>query len=140
LIGIRDLNDLLGSILADYSSLRALSGKAPINSDYFPFVEFDINRARLIDDRFITWKNLAFMLRNTQRVDYSRLFSFAGIDGAERTGVLDTLARNRDADEYLLESFCIHSPGERFQIINKGLKIYPDNRGLQRMKRQMTGR
>jgi spermidine synthase len=140
LIGIRDLNDLLGSILADYSSLCTLSGKAPVNSDYFPFVEFDMNRARLIDDRFITWKNLEIMLRNTQRVDYNRLFSFAGIDGLERTGVLGTLAKNQDAVEYLLESFCIHSPEEKFQIIDKGLRIFPDNRDLQRRKRQMTGR
>ena len=139
MIGIRDLNDLLGSILADYSSLRTLSGKASINSDYFPFVEFDMNRAHLIDDRFVTWKNLKFMLQNTPRVDYDLLLSFAGLDSAAQKETRDALARDKDANEYLLESFCMHSPDERLSLVNKGLSISPRNNGLLKMRRMLTG-
>jgi hypothetical protein len=139
LIGISDLNDLLGSILADSSSLRTLSGNAAINSDYFPFVEFDMNRAHLIDDRFITWKNLETMLRKTKRVDYSRLLSFAGLDSAARAETRGELARDEDANEYLLESFCMHSPDERLGLVNKGLTIAPRNKGLLRMRQMLTG-
>ena len=134
LIGIHDLNDLIGCIVTDYSSLRAIADGAAVNSDYFPFVEFDINRARLQGDQLITWKNLGIILRNTHRVDYTRLFSFAGLGDAERAGVLGTLTRNQDADEYLLESFCIHTLDERVQIVNKGLTIAPQNQDLLKMK------
>jgi spermidine synthase len=139
LIGIRDLDDLLGSILTDSSSLRAFSGKATINSDYFPFVEFDMNRTHLIDDRFITWKNLEIVLRKTKRVDYNRLLSFAGLDGAAEAETRGELARDEDANEYLLESFCMHSPEERLSLVKKGLAIAPRNQGLLRMQQMLTG-
>jgi spermidine synthase len=139
LIGIDNLDDLLGSIVADTSSLGTFSGKAAMNSDYFPFVEFDMNRSRLIDDRFITWKNLGFILHNTSRVNYSHLLSFAGLDSATRTGTIDRLARYEDANEYLLESFCMHSADERLSLVNKGLSIAPENQGLKRMRRLLTG-
>jgi spermidine synthase len=138
-IGVHDINDLLGSILADYSSLRAVAGSAPVNSDYFPFVEFDMNRAHLIDDQAIIWKCLGTIVRNTRRVDYTRLFSFAGLDEPERSGTLGALGKDQEGIEYLLESFCIHTPGERLQLIDKGLTIAPANRDLLRMRRMLTG-
>jgi spermidine synthase len=139
LIGIQDVNDLLGCIVADYSSLRTSTDSAAMNSDYFPFVEFDMNRVHLIGDKLITWKNLEVIIRNTQRVDYNRLFSFAGLDQTENTSVLGKLTKDQDANEYLLESFCIHTPYEKFQIINKGLTIAPENLDLLRMRKQMIG-
>jgi spermidine synthase len=139
LIGISDLNDLLGSILADYSSLDTLSGNAAINSDYFPFVEFDMNRAHLIDDKYITWKNLETILRKTRRVDYNRLLSFTGLDSAAQEETRGKLAMNEDANDYLLESFCRHSAEERLSLVNKGLTIAPQNQGLLRMRQMLTG-
>jgi spermidine synthase len=139
LIGIHDLNDLLGSILADASSLGTLSGKAAINSDYFPFVEFDMNRAHLIDDRMITWKNLEIMLRKTKRVDYNRLLSFAGLDSAAKAETRGVLARDENANEYLLESFCMHSAEDRLSLVKKGLTIAPQNKALLKMRELLTG-
>jgi spermidine synthase len=140
LVGIHDLNDLMGCIVADHSSLRALSRDAAVNSDLFPFVEFDINRPHLLGDKLITWKTLGFVLKNTRRVDYTRVFSFGKLEEAERAVVLKALAENQDANEYLLESFGIHTPDESMQIIDKGLRLFPENRDLLRFKKQMTGR
>ncbi len=139
LIGIHDINDLLGCILADYSSLSAVVENAAVNSDYFPFVEFDMNRSRLIDDQLITWKNLGFVLRNTRRADYDRLLSIDGFNDTARAGILSALANEQEANEYLLESFCIHSLAERISLVNKGLKIAPQNQDLLRMKQLLTG-
>lgn len=139
LIGIHDVNDLLGCIVADYSSLRTAADSAAMNSDYFPFVEFDMNRVHLIGDQLITWKNLGFIVKNTERVDYNRLFSFSGITDSERTKVFETLTKNQNVNEYLLESFCIHTSDERIQLVNKGLTIDPENQELLRMRKQMVG-
>ena len=98
-----------------------------------------MNRAHLIDDKFITWKNLEIILRNTRRVDYNRLFSFDGLDSAARDETRGELARDENANEYLLESFCMHSPEERLSLVNKGLTITPRNQGLLRMQQMLTG-
>jgi spermidine synthase len=139
LIGIYDFNDLLGCIVADYSSLQTTADSAAMNSDYFPFVEFDMNRAHLIGDKLITWKNLGFIVRNTERIDYNRLFSFKGLSDSERTKVFEVLSKNQNANEYLLESFCIHTSDERIQLVNKGLTIDPENQELLKMRKQMVG-
>ena len=136
-VGIQDFNDLLGCIVADYSSLGPFVEAAAVNSDYFPFVEFDMNRARLFGDKMITWKNLGFILHNTQRVDYRRLVTFSGPYEALCAEVLDSLAVIREADEYLLESFCMHSLEERRSLVDKGLKIIPENPDLLKMKEQL---
>ena len=138
LIGICDINDLLGCIVADYSSLSGFVKGAVINSDYFPCVEFDINRPHLLGDKSITWKSLGIVLRNTRRVDYARLFSFGGVEEAKRAGILGTLTRKQDANEYLLESFCMHSWEERISLVDKGLKIAPENQDLLRMRQLLT--
>jgi spermidine synthase len=139
LIGIKGVDELLGCIVADYSSLRTTADSAATNSDYFPFVEFDMNRVQLIGDKLITWKNLGFIVRNTERVDYNRLFSFSGLSDSERTTVLNTLTKNQNVNEYLLESFCIHSSDERIQLVNKGLTIDPENQELLNIRKQMVG-
>lgn len=139
LIGIHALSDLLGSILTDATSLGTFSGNATVNSDYVPFVEFDMNRTHLIDDRFITWENLEVMLRNTKRVDYNRLLSFTGLDSTKIVDIRTRLIRNEEANEYLLESFCMHTPEERLSLVTKGLTIAPENQGLLRMRQMLTG-
>jgi hypothetical protein len=103
LIGIRNLNDVLGSILADNSSLDRFTENSIVNSDYFPFVEFDMNRSQLIDNPSITWQNLKMMLQNTQRVDYKKLLSFEGLDSTACNTILNELNINKDANDYLLE-------------------------------------
>ena len=73
------------------------------------------------------------------RVDYDLLLSFAGLDSAAQKETRDALARDKDANEYLLESFCMHSPDERLSLVNKGLSISPRNNGLLKMRRMLTG-
>jgi len=140
LVGIHDFNDLLGCIVTDSSSLRSATKAAAVNSDYFPCVEFDINRARLIGDNSITWRNLGTIVRNTARVDFNRLFSFTGVDEAQREKILSALGKNQEAIEYLLESFCIHTPAERLHLVGEGLKIAPENQDLLEMKKRLTDR
>jgi spermidine synthase len=139
LIGIGNLDDLLGSLLADNSSLNEFAGKAATNSDYFPFVEFDMNRTHLIDDPNITWENLQMMMRNTQRVDYSKLLSFDTLDTTARSNILGKLANNKEANDYLLESFCEHSLNERISLVKKGLQIAPQHPGLLNTLELFTG-
>lgn len=139
LIGIRNLNDVLGSILADNSSLDRFTENSIVNSDYFPFVEFDMNRSQLIDNPSITWQNLKMMLQNTQRVDYKKLLSFEGLDSTTCNTILNELNLNKDANDYLLESFCVRFPEERISLIKKGLTIAPENQGLLRMTQLLKG-
>jgi hypothetical protein len=137
LIGIHDITELLEYLLTDYSSLTAVAAGARTNSDYFPFVEFDVNRAHLVGDQLITWKNLGTIVRNTRRVDYHRLFSFEGLDEKERCRTLERLVKSQAANEYLLESFCIHTLEEKIQLVNEGLRIAPEDQDLLRMKKQL---
>ena len=138
LIGVQDFNDLVGYILTDYASLRGVTAHTAVNSDYFPLVEFDINRTRVIGDQSITWKNLGTIVRNTRRVDYGRLFSFAGLNETERDAILGRLDKDLEANEYLLESFCLHTREERLQLIDGGLRIEPENQVLLKMKEMLT--
>ena len=137
-VGVENLNDLLGCIMADDASLKDASESVPINSDYFPFVEFDMNRTRQIGDPNITWENLEFVLRKTHRPDFVRLLSFAAMDTAARDGALGELVKNQEADEYLLESFCNYSRLKRLSLVEKGLKISQGNKDLLRMKKILT--
>ena len=134
LIGPRDVCDVLEYALADQSSLGDAVKSARVNSDYFPFVEFDMNRWNIVGDAGIPWKNLAAVLRNTRRVDYTKLLSFDGIGEQERHLVMDRLRQRQSSNEYLLGSHIAQEPAERLRILDEGLRRYPDDEDLLRMR------
>jgi len=134
LIGARDVFDLLEYVVADQAALAEVARHARVNSDYHPFVEFDLNRWHILGDPAVSRNNLAAMVRATRRPDFGRLLSFAGVSEGDRRTVLDRLARDQGADSFLLESHLALTPDERLRILEEGLRAYPDNADLRRMK------
>jgi spermidine synthase len=132
MLGIRSINDIIDFILVDSDSLAALAGDYPVNSDDFPVVEFDIGRRR---SRTFTWEQLKAILGNTRRVDFSRLFSFDGLDYLSRQEVLTELVRSQRANEHLFNSYLAGRTVEHPQAtldellgeLQKGLDIDPGN-------------
>jgi len=66
-------------------------------------------------------------------------------DGRQRAGTIRGRRRSErradQADEYLLESFCLHTFEERLSLVKGGLKIVPDHKNLLKVKRiLLTGK
>ncbi|MBN2442414.1 MAG: fused MFS/spermidine synthase [Spirochaetales bacterium] len=127
LIGIEDINHVIDFILADYSSLKELTKAFPINSDYFPVVEFDVGRGKTNFDFFITQRQLKFFMDNTNRVDYSHLISFNDPDELEKEKILNDLYKSQQANDFLLKSYFPISLEVKRDLIRYALEIDPHN-------------
>jgi spermidine synthase len=134
LLGIGDIYELLGNIAAYDSSLCDIAKDASVNSDYFPFIEFDMNRLHSTGDPAISWKNLDAIVSGARPIDFNRLLSFDGVDSTERSRALERLLRDGQANGYLLKSFIAPTPEEKLRIIGNGLLLYPNNQDLLRMR------
>jgi spermidine synthase len=135
LIGIRHINDVIDFVFTSSSSVTNFTGDTPLNTDYFPVVEFDPERHRERYNPVFHWIQLRSLFFNTERIDYTDLLSFEGLDHTEQENVLDELRKSQKANTYLFGA--IFSPvfKQKMQLLEQGLRIDPGNPDLLSWKR-----
>jgi spermidine synthase len=130
-INIEDINHIIEYIFTDYASLKKFTKDAPINSDYYPFVEFDDERRKsllLYPDNPI--KNIELILFGTNRINYSELLSFSGLTEQEIKLIENDLHNKQRANFFLFLNYLTNNPEQRKRYLFKGLLYDPNNLDL----------
>jgi hypothetical protein len=137
LIAIGNINHIIEFILADTRSLEAFVEDSPVNSDYFPVVEFDADKVRASTLSDITLQQWLMVLSNTDRADYRARLSLDGLDETERIEVLAELAVSQKANDFLFHSILSQMPEKKLGYLEAGLRIDPDNPDLLQYKEEL---
>ena len=130
-VNIEDINHIIEYIFTDYPSLKEFTKDAPINSDYYPFVEFDDERRKsllLYPNNPI--KNIELLLFGTKRINYSELLSFSGLTPSEIELIENDLRNKQKANSFLFLNYLTNDPEQRRKYLFKGLLHDPNNPDL----------
>jgi spermidine synthase len=128
MIGVESVEDILEFIFAGEDSIKKWAAGAPVNSDEFPFVEFDHNLYRSGFDVYLSWENLYRMMLVMHPADIGALVTFP--DDEVRDRVLADLAVRQRAVGYLLMSFMYLDRDKNRQAVEDGLGVDPTNIAL----------
>ena len=130
-VNIENINHIIEYIFTDYPSLKEFTKDAPINSDYYPFVEFDDERRKsllLYPNNPI--KNIELLLFGTKRINYSELLSFSGLTPSEIELIENDLRNKKKANSFLFLNYLTNNPEQRRKYLFKGLLHDPNNPDL----------
>jgi hypothetical protein len=110
--------------------VKIFTEDAPINSDYFPVVEFDSGRQKNRYNPAFHWYQLKLLYDNTERVNFTELLSFDGMDELRMREVLSELLLSQRANTYLFNAMFSPTFQQKVRQLEQGLAIDPDNPDL----------
>ncbi len=128
-MNLRSSHDVLTWYIGDKHDIERYLGDYRINSDYTPFVEFNL------DDKGM--RGLAFFLEFVQKVRGDSIFDHIdgeGMTPAEQETWLKEQERYHEAAGFLLEAHGEILPGNKLKLCCRGLRWLPESAALRELE------
>ncbi|MHC4214789.1 MAG: fused MFS/spermidine synthase, partial [Planctomycetota bacterium] len=130
-IKIRNSIDVLNYYIGDERDLRKHLTDYSLNSDYYPFVEFDTDPETLQKEMY---RRFVMDVRNNSIYDH---IDWTGFNEEEKETWITEYKQLYKAHTYVFTARGIADELKRLNYIVAGLKGFPDNPGLLRAKNNM---
>jgi spermidine synthase len=122
LLNVATVDDAIDFVMSEWRGIAKMTANDVHNSDYYPVVEFDVDRIRQTDTML---EHLELIMSQTPRIDFEEMLSFEGLSDQERESVLERLKLKQRANEFLFKSYAARDYWDSVQAASKGLEINP---------------